>query len=263
MNGTKNEFGTYSKEVALILDISTSNLRKWSLLLEEEGYEFARNDNNQRIYYDCDINVLSQLKNLLKKNRNIDDAIKAVLKRVKEKNSAEIMLSAINQKGGEITIPRRDFEEFKESIQMVLSTQEKLIRGYQETVFKLQEERKALPSTELVKEAVQSALNEQDKEYNTIIKEYQALAQSLRNEIEEQKKEFKRAETNKEQKEKDELRLRLNFRREAIQEWNKKPVEERMIKTGFMKKEEDKIKRDDFIQDYIAIKMLESYEKES
>ena len=89
------------------------------------------------------------------------------------------------------------------------------------------------------------------------------ISKKLRAQYLNTKKEFKKAEANKEQKEKDELRLRLNFRREAIQEWNKKPVEERMIKTGFMKKEEDKIKRDDFIQDYIAKKMLERYEKES
>jgi DNA-binding transcriptional MerR regulator len=77
-----SEFGTFAKEVAVNLDISTSNLRKWSLLLEDAGYEFERNEKNQRIYYDRDINVLSQMKFVLEKDRNIDNAIKVVMARV-------------------------------------------------------------------------------------------------------------------------------------------------------------------------------------
>lgn len=62
-----NEFGIFSKEVATSLDISTSNLRKWSLLLEESGYVFERNKKNQRIYYNRDVNALSQMKIFMEK----------------------------------------------------------------------------------------------------------------------------------------------------------------------------------------------------
>ena len=39
-----NEFGTFSKEVAIHLDINPSTLRRWASELEKQGYKFERND---------------------------------------------------------------------------------------------------------------------------------------------------------------------------------------------------------------------------
>ncbi|MCM3005691.1 MerR family transcriptional regulator [Priestia koreensis] len=57
-------------------------------------------------------------------------------------------------------------------------------------------------------------------------------------------------------------RIEHILRSEARELWSQKPAEERMIKTGFLRKEEDKIKRDDFIQDYIDSKLAERFEEE-
>ena len=53
------EYGMFAKELALNLDINTNTLRRWAIELEEQGYEFSRNDKNQRIYYQRDILALS------------------------------------------------------------------------------------------------------------------------------------------------------------------------------------------------------------
>lgn len=51
MNDSKS-FGYFSKDVALELKITTSSLRRWSFELEKLGYNFERNEKEQRIYYE-------------------------------------------------------------------------------------------------------------------------------------------------------------------------------------------------------------------
>ncbi|MFK2827136.1 MerR family transcriptional regulator [Bacillus sp. B190/17] len=46
-------------------------------------------------------------------------------------------------------------------------------------------------------------------------------------------------------------RVESNLRDEALNMWSTKPEEERMIRVGFFRKEEDRDKRDQFVRDYI------------
>lgn len=210
-----NEFGTFAKEVALNLDISTSNLRKWSLLLEEAGYEFARNDKNQRIYYERDINALSQMKIFMDKNRNIDDAVKLVIARVKDKKNAQESLSVINKNGTKngdnITLKPNDLKD-------------------------------------LMTQVVKVALNEQQKEFKEVMKDYQQIAATIE----------RLPDPNDNWVAKRKLEHR--FREEARKLWNEKPESERMIKSGWFSKIENQSARNDFIQDYIDKNMIEKFE---
>lgn len=45
-----NEFGYFSKYVAMELRVTTSTLRRWSIELEKCGYNIERNEKEQRIY---------------------------------------------------------------------------------------------------------------------------------------------------------------------------------------------------------------------
>lgn len=246
----QNKFGTFSKEVALMLDISTSNLRKWSLLLEKEGYEFERNDkgtDGQRIYYERDINVLSQLKIILEKNRNIDDAIKAVMARVKEKDNVEKTLSVIRKNNDEITLSQSDLNSIiQEAVQDALHQQQsefmKLVQGFQQVAATIQEEKRALPSPENVKSMVKEAIIEQ---YEEMTEEYRR-----NKEIEDSSWETRQ-------------RITMILRKEARELWEKKPESERFIKTGLFRKEEDVVKRSDFIQDYIDSQIIERFNEET
>lgn len=106
-----SEYGFFSKEVALKLDINASTLRQWCLAMEKEGYEFERNDKDQRIFYDRDINLLFELKNLIEKTRNREDAIKTIVSRKKSVDNVEKTLSVNENERDNITVSKSDLEE--------------------------------------------------------------------------------------------------------------------------------------------------------
>nr|WP_277717631.1 hypothetical protein [Priestia flexa]WEZ10416.1 hypothetical protein P5663_21065 [Priestia flexa] len=69
----------WAKDIAELLDISTSNLRRWSIDLENEGYSFYRDEHHRRAYLEKDIMPLKKLKEFLANNMSKNDAIKAVV----------------------------------------------------------------------------------------------------------------------------------------------------------------------------------------
>lgn len=76
------------REMAVILDIGDSTLRKWCIALEKNGYIFIRNEQNSRIYVERDIVVLRHFQNLLSVyNMNIKDAANLVADRFKDEAS--------------------------------------------------------------------------------------------------------------------------------------------------------------------------------
>ncbi|WP_240315617.1 MerR family transcriptional regulator [Sporosarcina sp. PTS2304] len=77
----ENEFGYFSKDVALELEITTSTLRRWSIDLEKHGYVIERNDKDRRIYYERDFKALRELKKLIANAVPLSDAIQAIATR--------------------------------------------------------------------------------------------------------------------------------------------------------------------------------------
>lgn len=53
------------KEISLTLDIGDSTLRKWCIALENQGYQFIRNEQNKRVFVDSNIVVLRHFKELV------------------------------------------------------------------------------------------------------------------------------------------------------------------------------------------------------
>lgn len=67
-------------DVSTVLQIKESTLRKYSLLLENVGYKFQRNNQNQRWYTDTDIVALKKLITLKNStDMNLKDCAEAVL----------------------------------------------------------------------------------------------------------------------------------------------------------------------------------------
>ena len=91
------EYGFFSKEVAIQLDINPNTLRRWSIELEKYGYDFTRNEKEQRIYYDRDLVALTDFKKMLHRTQSLENAAKAVVKRVQDQENAEKMLSVIEE----------------------------------------------------------------------------------------------------------------------------------------------------------------------
>lgn len=82
MENSKNEEtqkAYWAKDIADLLDISTSNLRRWSIDLEKAGYHFYRDEHHRRAYLEKDIMPLKKLKELLSKNMSKNDAVNAVV----------------------------------------------------------------------------------------------------------------------------------------------------------------------------------------
>jgi DNA-binding transcriptional MerR regulator len=74
------ELGYFSKYVFEQLDVTGATLRRWSQVLESFGHKFERNGQNQRIYYDKDMAILKNLRDLVVvKGVPVEVAAKAVV----------------------------------------------------------------------------------------------------------------------------------------------------------------------------------------
>jgi len=66
-------------EIASLLDIKPATLRKYSIMLEDNGYHIARNSQNHRYYSDEDIITLRRVITSTKNGVTLDEAIKGVV----------------------------------------------------------------------------------------------------------------------------------------------------------------------------------------
>lgn len=78
--------GIYSpKDMADILGIGDSTLRKWCIALEENELFFARTENNKRLFTNQDIVILKNFRDLVKvQNMSIENAAMIVASKYKD-----------------------------------------------------------------------------------------------------------------------------------------------------------------------------------
>ncbi len=93
----ENEFGYFSKDVAIELEITTSTLRRWSIEMEKQGYSFQRNEKEQRIYYERDFKAFRELKKLLANSVPFADSINAIATRDLKNENAQKMPSVYSE----------------------------------------------------------------------------------------------------------------------------------------------------------------------
>lgn len=166
---TKSEFGYFSKQVATDLEITTSTLRRWSIELEKKGYNFERNQKDQRIYYERDFKALRELKTLLSNNVNMEDALNAVISRFKvgedtlkthSVHEQELRLSVHDLEELTKEVYRKAKEEVKQEFEAIIQQQQ----GYIDTKLNRLDERlenrdrKLMESLRLLQEQKQAML---------------------------------------------------------------------------------------------------------
>lgn len=105
------EYGMFAKELSLNLNINTNTLRRWAIELEEHGYEFSRNDKNQRVYYERDILALSDFQKIIEKTQSLKNTAIAVVAKVNDKKNAEMMLGVIENSNDKIVFSKDELEE--------------------------------------------------------------------------------------------------------------------------------------------------------
>ncbi|MEZ2369620.1 MerR family transcriptional regulator [Bacillus sp. RCC_6_1] len=120
------EYGYFAQEVAKQLEINANTLRRWSIELEKMDYTFERNDRNQRIYYQKDIEILRQMKIYLKQNWKLDEAAAtvsnediSVANTIKENNSNSPQ-DAQNKPHEEINATKTDSVQESDSADITL-----------------------------------------------------------------------------------------------------------------------------------------------
>lgn len=91
---SRKENTYWSREIASILQIAESTLRKWCQILESHGYHFLRDDQERRAFTDHDAVSLRYFKELTKdKGVSLEIASKAVVGRFNRSATQNISLS--------------------------------------------------------------------------------------------------------------------------------------------------------------------------
>lgn len=95
--GAKQVQAVYgSSDVADVLQVQESTLRKYCLLLEKSGYEFLKNELGHRAFFDDDVIVLKKMISLKNDaDMTLEEAVKSV---IAWKNGNDIAVSDTEEK---------------------------------------------------------------------------------------------------------------------------------------------------------------------
>jgi hypothetical protein len=87
-----------SSDVAVLLKIQESTLRKYCLLLEEQGYKFLKNDQGHRSFFDKDVIVLRKITEIKKHpDMTLKQSVSAVIAWIKESHVSEDDITDITE----------------------------------------------------------------------------------------------------------------------------------------------------------------------
>ena len=139
----ENQKSYWAKDIAELLDITTSNLRRWSIDLENEGYCFYRDEHNRRAYLEKDIMPLKKLKEFLSSNMSKNDAIKAVVSMFPQDNNS-VFTIPVNE--DEIRLSKRELKEIvQEAVkEAVEEEREAMFRAFERKMDDTLEQRERL-----------------------------------------------------------------------------------------------------------------------
>lgn len=114
-NHEETQKAYWAKDIAQLLDISTSNLRRWSIDLENGGYRFYRDEHNRRAYLEKDIMPLKKLKEFLGNRMSKNDAVNAVVAMFPNDENGAITVPVNNDY---MRVSKRELQEIvKEAIE--------------------------------------------------------------------------------------------------------------------------------------------------
>lgn len=100
------------KEMAKLLGIADTTVRKYSQELEKAGYHISKNEHGHRGYYDRDIIVFKQIIEIAKHpDMSLENTIKAV---VSTHISTNISISDIKEVTNDNYITKEEFKEYQQ-----------------------------------------------------------------------------------------------------------------------------------------------------
>jgi Protein of unknown function (DUF3967) len=174
----KFEDAYWGKEIAEILQIGDSTLRKWCLSLENQGYIFARGQNNSRAFVERDLLILRRMKDLVQnKGITLEMASEAVITRLEPPEGTASVLE--ESRDGEQPLPSVPSVQQNELLLDILERQERLEQQNKQLISKLEEQQnyinnklekrdiqimEALRETQEAKKLIASSLEQQEQE---------------------------------------------------------------------------------------------------
>lgn len=146
-------------DVSSLLQIKESTLRKYSLLLENVGYSFQRNNQNQRWYTDTDIVVLKKLMSLKNStDMNLKECAEAVLLW----NNGQVITQPLTVPSNDTERHDNDLNELKD----LVNKQNELIK---ELISRVDQQQKY----------IDQRLEERDRTFMESLRESQEIKQQL------------------------------------------------------------------------------------
>ncbi|WP_144508765.1 MerR family transcriptional regulator [Bacillus mycoides] len=104
----------WTREVAELLGVKEGTIRKYARLLEERGYNFHRNDHDQRGFFDKDVMILKKIQELSKnKSMTLDDAANTIASMHSNNNLTPITPPATDENTHNITRHEHIMEAFQ------------------------------------------------------------------------------------------------------------------------------------------------------
>lgn len=152
------EYGYFAQEVAKQLDINTNTLRRWSIELEKMEYIFERNERNQRIYYENDIDILKQMKEYLNQNWKLEEAATRSMETIEENAPKTDGV----QEETEVTLQKRsqtDISIIQDKFSYMFNQQEKIVQQNQDIINLLLQERSEKEEKDLQIQLLQEKLD--------------------------------------------------------------------------------------------------------
>jgi DNA-binding transcriptional MerR regulator len=150
----------WNKEVADILQIGDSTLRRWCLLLEENGYNFNKDQNNNRAFNDQDLIILRRFKEVSKtKGVTLNGAVNAILSTVERPNQTTLV-HEVEHKGDENDIVQSESKVLLDKIMNKLEKQEEF---NQELLKRLDQQQ----------EYIDKNINHRDEQLMAVLREIQ------------------------------------------------------------------------------------------
>ncbi|WP_377863610.1 MerR family transcriptional regulator [Bacillus sp. R86525] len=154
------EYGYFAQEVAKKLDINTNTLRRWSIELEKMEYIFERNERNQRIYYENDIDILKQMKEYLNQNWKLEEAASRSMENTEE--NAQKTDSVHEENEVQVTLRKRsetDILMIQEKFSYMFEQQDKIVQQNQDIIKLLLQERSEKEDKDLQIQLLQEKLD--------------------------------------------------------------------------------------------------------
>jgi DNA-binding transcriptional regulator YhcF (GntR family) len=245
---------------------------KWFKALETKRIHYINRAAGEKVYDRIDLNIGCFIADARRDNRfRLDVIYEQVPKQLevrpfpsdfKDENSLGVDESLIERRVIERVTPiiAQQFNIFEEKINLQLHKMmeeqvQSVIKQYlpqpkneEEEKAKLQELIKEMIPAQMAREEVQSTLKQllpvkNEEEEKSKLQE--AVKKMFPPTLSKQEELMRRKDENLTR-----MRLEMKLEEEAIQEWNKKSPEERLKRVGIFRKEEDYIKRENFIRVY-------------